>query len=284
MEEYTHEQIHYEEDTGMLLHVSEHTGSFTAKHWHNGFEILYIAEGQMTVNTDGADHIIRSGGFAVINCKSIHSARNKGYCRNLLLQIPYDKIVKNIPDIDTSIIRCICKDGDKAIGKYAEIKTILIKLENLFESEHDCGYLLKLNSLVYELLYQLVMNFKVRTNPELKKKTDHNIQRLGIVLQYVRQHYAENISLSDAASMVALNKEYFSRFFRKYIGMTFMDYVFSVRLEHAHYDIINTDYTINEIASRCGFEKNYRLFVSKFREQYGCNPAQKRIQTAKSQE
>lgn len=284
MEEYTHEQIHYAQDTGMLLQVCEHTGTFTAKHWHNGFEILYVVEGQMTVNTDGVDHIIRPGGFAVINCKSIHSAKNTGYCRNLLLQIPYDKIVKNIPDIDTSIIRCICKCGNSATGKYAEIKAILTRLENLFESEHDCGYLLKLNSLVYELLYQLVMNFKIRINPELKKKTDHNIQRLGIVLQYVRQHYAENISLSDAASIVALNKEYFSRFFRKYMGMTFMDYVFSIRLEHAHYDIINTDYTINEIASRCGFEKNYRLFVSKFREQYGCNPAQKRSQTAKHQE
>lgn len=281
MEEYTHEQIQYEQDTGMLLHVREHTGTFTAKHWHNGFEILYIIDGQMTVNTNGVDHLIRSGGFAVINCKSIHAACNRGYCRNLLLQIPYDKIVRNIPDIDTSIIRCICKDGNSATGKYSEVQATLNKLEKLFESEHDCGYLLKLNSLVYELLYYLVTNFKVRTNPELKRKTDHNIQRLGIVLQYVRQHYSENISLSDAASMVALNKEYFSRFFRKYIGMTFMDYVFSVRLEHAHYDIINTDYTIGEIANQCGFEKNYKLFVRKYRQQYGCNPAEKRKQIAK---
>lgn len=276
MEEYTHEQIHYEQDTGMRLSVCEHNGSFTAKHWHNGFEILYIIEGQMTVNTSGADHIIQAGGFAVINCKSIHSACNRGYCRNLLLQIPYETIVKNIPDIDSSIIHCICKNTGSAKGCYADVRDTLQKLEQLFEAEHNCGYLLKLNSLVYELLYHLVTKFKTRTNPELKKKTDRNIQRLGIVLQYVRQHYSESISLSNAASLVALNKEYFSRFFRKYMGMTFMDYVFTVRLEHAHYDIINTNYTINEIANQCGFEKNYKLFVQKFREQYGCNPAEKR--------
>ncbi len=282
MEEYTHEQIHYEQDTGMLLNVFGHASTFTAKHWHNGFEIIYVLSGQMTVNTNSTDHIIKSGGFAVINCKSIHAACNKGYCRYLLLQIPYDKIVRSIPDIDTSIISCICKSGEEATGKYADIRLTLNKLEALFESEHNSGYLLKLNSLVYELLYHLVVNFKIKANPELKKKTDRNIQRLGIVLQYVRQHYSERISLSYAASMVALNKEYFSRFFRKYIGMTFMDYVFSVRLEHAHYDILNTDYTINEIANRCGFENNYKLFVRKFREQYGCNPAEKRRQAEKT--
>ena len=276
MEEYTHEQIHYEQDTGMLLNVCEHKGSFTAKHWHNGFEIIYVIEGQMTVSANGTDHLIYAGGFAVINCKSIHAACNRGYCRNLLLQIPYETIVKNIPDIDSSIIRCICKDENSAKGSYGEVLNTLKKLEQLFESEHNCGYLLKLNSLVYELLYHLVTKFKTRTNPELKKKTDRNIQRLGIVLQYVRQHYFESISLSDAASLVALNKEYFSRFFRKYMGMTFMDYVFTVRLEHAHYDIINTNYTISEIANQCGFESNYKLFVRKFREQYGCNPAEKR--------
>lgn len=281
MEEYTHEQIHYEQDTGMLLHVDEHTGGFTVKHWHNGFEIIYVLDGRMTVNINGSDHLIDSGGFAVINCKTIHAACNRGYCRNLLLQIPYEKIVKNIPDIDISIIRCICKSGSLATGNYAQVRDTLNKLENLYDSKHDCGYLLKLNSLVYELLYHLVTKFKTGANPELKKKTDRNIQRLGVVLQYVRQHYSESISLSDAASIVALNKEYFARFFRKYIGMTFMDYVFSVRLEHADYDIINTNYSINEIASRCGFEKNYKLFVRKFREQYGCYPAERRSQSRK---
>lgn len=68
------------------------------------------------------------------------------------------------------------------------------------------------NSLVYELLYKLVKGFKSSADPALKKKTDRNIQRLGVVLQYARQHYAENITLQDAAEAVALNREYFARF------------------------------------------------------------------------
>ncbi|MBE6846344.1 MAG: helix-turn-helix domain-containing protein [Ruminococcus sp.] len=278
MQEYTHEQIKYEQNTGMLMHIAENDGAFTNKHWHNGFEIIYVTDGEMTVGVRDSEYRLGSGGFAVINCKTIHSAYNKGHCRNLLLQIPYETIRKNIPDIDSIMIRCIFTGRNNINGKYVLIKDILEKLEKLYTSEHDCGYLLKLNSLVYELLYLLVMNFRAGTDPELKKKTDRNVQRLGVVLQYVRQHYSENISLSHAASLVALNKEYFSRFFKKYMGQTFMDYVFSVRLECAYYDILNTDYTIGEIASKCGFENNYRLFVNKFRQMYGCNPAEKRVQ------
>lgn len=280
MEEYTHEQINYEQNTGMLLHLCECESTFTYNHWHNGFEIIYVTDGEMTVTLRESRYILKSGGFAVINCKTIHSTRSKGKCRFLLLQIPYNTIRKNIPDIDSIMIRCICESSHSVSGKLIPLRDTLSKLSDLCCSERDCGYLLKLNSLVYELLYYLVTDFKTEINPELKRKSERNIQRLGVVLQYVRQHYSENISLSDAASMVALNKEYFARFFRKYMGQTFMDYVFSVRLECAYYDILNTDYTIGEIAARCGFENNYRLFVNKFRERYGCNPAEKRTQNS----
>lgn len=283
MEEYTHEQINYEQNTGMLLHVGGFTDIYTSNHWHNGFEILYVTDGEMSVSFKEHEYTLKSGGFAVINCKTIHATWNKNYCRYLLLQIPYNTIRKNIPDIDSVAIRCICKDSESVSGKLVPVKETLEKLEKLYCGEHDCGYLLKLNSLVYELLYYLVMDFKTETNVKAKKKTERNVQRLGVVLQYVRQHYAENISLSDAAEIVALNREYFARFFKKYMGQTFMEYLFSVRLESAYYDILNTDYTISEIASRCGFENSPRTFVNEFRKRYGCTPSEKRKQISGTQ-
>ena len=180
------------------------------------------------------------------------------------------------------MIRCICTSEENTIGNFIKIRNILTKLKMHYESPRDCGYLLMLNSLIYNLLYHLVINFKTSIDPVMKEKADRNIQRLGVVLQYVRQHYAENISLNDAAHIVALNREYFSRFFKRYMGMTFMDYVYAIRLEHAYYDVINTDFPIGSIADHHGFEKNYKLFVRKFKEQYGCSPGEKRKQLKSS--
>ncbi len=44
------------------------------------------------------------------------------------------------------------------------------------------------------------------------------------------------------------------------MGMTFMDYVYAIRLEHAYYDVINTDFPIGSIADHHGFEKKLQAF------------------------
>lgn len=276
MEEYSHEQIHYETETGMRLAVcKEEAGCFFSKHWHNSFEIIYVLEGMMRITIGNREYFLKGGGFAVVNSKTIHSTSCQKSCRYLLLQIPYETIKKSIPDIDIVMIRCVCLSDENVNGNLIKIRDILQRIVSFCQSPKNSGYLLMQHSLVYELLYYLVIHFKTGVDPEIKKKADRNIQRLGIVLQYVRQHYTENITLNDAARTVALNREYFSRFFKKYMGMTFMDYVYAIRLEHAYDDIVNTDYTIGSIAEQNGFE-NYNFFVRKFKEQYGCNPGEKR--------
>ena len=284
MENYSHEQIQYQPETGMLFEIYDTDGFFNSKHWHNGLEIIYLIAGGMTLNISESNYMLKPGGFIVVNSKTIHSVicREKG--RHLLLQIPYEILEKSISNIDIIKFNCYsapaASDGN---GNNAGVRETLEKLKSLFEAPRDDGYILMFNSLVYELLYKLVKGFKSSAGPALKKKTDRNIQRLGVVLQYARQHYAENITLQDAAEAVALNREYFARFFRKYMGMTFMEYVFAIRLEHVYYDIANTDYTIGSIADKHGFCHNYKLFVKKFKEQYGCSPGEVRKRSRKDE-
>lgn len=279
MENYSHEQIHYQTETGMRYEVFNTNGFFNSKHWHNGLEIIYLISGNIKLNISSKDYFLHTGGFAVINSKTIHSVICQDKSHHLLLQIPFEILRKNIPDIDTIMFNCIFPKPDDTNEKYILIKENLEKLRQLYASQKEDGFLLMFNSLVYDLLYKLVKYFKSASDPVMKKKTERNIQRLGVVLQYVRQHYAENLTLSSAAETVALNREYFARFFRKYMGMTFMEYVFAVRLEHVYYDIINTDYTIGSIADKNGFNHNYKLFVTKFKKQYGCTPGEMRKRT-----
>ena len=284
MENYSHEQIQYQPETGMLFEIYDTDGFFNSKHWHNGLEIIYLIAGGITLNISESNYMLKPGGFIVVNSKTIHSVicREKG--RHLLLQIPYEILEKSISNIDIIKFNCYsapaASDGN---GNNAGVRETLEKLKSLFEAPRDDGYILMFNSLVYELLYKLVKGFKSSADPALKKKTDRNIQRLGVVLQYARQHYAENITLQDAAEAVALNREYFARFFRKYMGMTSMEYVFAIRLEHVYYDIANTDYTIGSIADKHGFCHNYKLFVKKFKEQYGCSPGEVRKRSRKDE-
>ena len=62
------------------------------------------------------------------------------------------------------------------------------------------------------------------------------------------------------------------RFFKKHMGVTFLEYVNSIRLSHIHQDLLETDEAISVLLERHGF-LNYRLFVRMFRNAYGCSPS-----------
>lgn len=276
MENYSHEQIQYEAETGMIYRIYHSDGFFNSNHWHNGLEIIYVISGKITLTSYDGEYTLLPGGFIVVNSKTIHSVLCRERTRHLLLQIPFDLLRKSVPDIDIITFNCACPSEASLTHDLKLIKDDLERLARLYEQPKDNCFLLLFNSIVYNMLYKLVKHFSVAVDPAAKQKTEKNIDRLGAVVQFVSNHYAENITLNDAAVTVALNREYFARFFKKYMGMTFMDYVYAVRLEHVYRDIKTTDLTIGCIAEKNGFGNNYKLFTQKFRKQYGCSPNEAR--------
>jgi len=47
------------------------------------------------------------------------------------------------------------------------------------------------------------------------------------------------------ADLLNVTPSYFSRFFKKTMGMTFLEYTSLIRLERAYTDIVTTDYPIS---------------------------------------
>ncbi len=73
------------------------------------------------------------------------------------------------------------------------------------------------------------------------------------VLRYIRQHYAEPISLSTLAAIVNMNKTYFSQVFRECNGMGPKEYIVKTRIAAAARLLRDSDRTILDIAGACGF-------------------------------
>jgi AraC-like DNA-binding protein len=100
-------------------------------------------------------------------------------------------------------------------------------------------------------------------------------ERIHDVILYVDEHYFEQISLSEIAAQVGLEKNYFCRFFKTHMGMSFHQYLNEIRLSHIYQDIISTQDSIKEIAERNGMT-NQKLFNHTFKELYGCKPSEVR--------
>ena len=107
------------------------------------------------------------------------------------------------------------------------------------------------------------------------------VDRIRAIITYVEEHFADQLSLQDIAYHLGLGKEYFCRFFKKNMGMSFLQYVNEVRVSHIYQDLIRTDAPVYEIAEKNGFH-NQKLFNRTFKSIYGCTPSSVRKKGVRS--
>ncbi len=88
-------------------------------------------------------------------------------------------------------------------------------------------------------------------------------------------YYNHDLSLKDVAEAVHLNPSYFSALFKESCGSSFKEYLNMVRIEASKQLLLNTDYTIIDIAVATGFE-DQSYFSKVFKRYTGFTPRQYR--------
>lgn len=272
---YRYEAIKYPSKEDVFFNVLWHNRDYTAPHWHNGLEILYLLEGSEDCYL-GEEECIRmkKGDFLVINSRVVHSVQCPRQCREMLIQIPYPMMKRFIPQIDG--LEFVC---EKITGKKQRMDTFLVEsaLSTLAEL-HPCQSpeeTLEFYSQIYHLLAVLVKDFSVSVTSDKMEISEKYMERLGMITSYVKEHYMEEISLQEIARLVSLNPDYFTRFFKKYMGMTFLDYVNSVRMEHVVRDLQRTDLSVQKLLEIHGFT-NYKLFMKMYKSRFESTPGKMR--------
>lgn len=104
----------------------------------------------------------------------------------------------------------------------------------------------------------------------LRKKLSGAIQQ---AVDFIDQHYAEDVTLNLAADHVFLNREYLSRQFKKEVGMNFSEYLTLLRLRHARTLLETTNLRISDVALRVGIP-NISYFSTVFRREFNCSPSE----------
>lgn len=93
--------------------------------------------------------------------------------------------------------------------------------------------------------------------------------------RYVSLRLHARICLDEVAEHLHLNPSYFSRLFKKETGMTFIEYVTSMKMERAKELLDATNHTVGEICERLGYD-NQSYFIKTFKSYAGMTPAEYR--------
>jgi AraC-like DNA-binding protein/ligand-binding sensor protein len=72
--------------------------------------------------------------------------------------------------------------------------------------------------------------------------------------RFIWENYTRKISLQEISAAAGLSAPYFSTIFKEEMGENLSSYLNRLRVEKARHMLAETDLTLNEIASSCGFE------------------------------
>lgn len=103
--------------------------------------------------------------------------------------------------------------------------------------------------------------------------------RLAEVYKFVQNHYSEEITLATISGVANLTPQSFCRLFKKRTNKHFVEYLKEVRISKACRYLLDTEWSVSEIAYNCGF-KTVSNFNKLFKEITGASPKEYRAKAS----
>lgn len=249
-------------------------GLCEASHFHPELEILFIIEGNATVNVKSRKYELKKEDALLINSNTMHTVESMEHTiiyRVCLSRRFIGKIVR-----DKNILFDTDKIYEDIGGTYVQKNVKQILRELVFQYVRVPGKTRCMEeSLIYQLLDCLIENYELDGEKKVNYKECSEDERLDFVLEYIGKNYMNKISLSDLADELYMSVSSLSRMFKKQTGTYFVDYVNQLRVRYAAKEIAYSTENITKIAMDCGFS-NLSMFNKVFRSIYKISPSEYR--------
>lgn len=270
-----YEIIPVRDDTKVLFRTSIDSGSYVPPHWHDAIEIVYMQEGELTFSIEQQVYQLIPGQCILVNPNIIHATQCTAPNKAVIFQIPVSFMENFIPNVRQLLFTINDPEANPIRQtKLDLLKQTMEKMQLINDMKPDGG-VLRFNSLLFEVMFQLYHNFSVQVFKADVTRRNKALARLTPVLNYTAEHYNEPISIEEIAGVAVLQPRYFCRFFKKCMGVTFLEYQNELKLSYIFRDLISTDDKVSIILERHGFT-NYKLFRRVFSEHFSITPSKLR--------
>jgi len=159
---------------------------------------------------------------------------------------------------------------------------IQLGVSEYFEKPINRGELLKfLSRIKNEVPVKTTPTAQNYKNPIEENNEDFSMDDLSAkeiipqVMQYIRDNYKEDLSLSSLSVKFGLSEKYLSSLFKKTSEITISQYLKNVRIEKAKELLTATSINLQRIAFLCGYS-DYFYFSKVFKKTMGLTPRQYR--------
>ena len=145
---------------------------------------------------------------------------------------------------------------DRTFPDYEKIASLILDAQKEWDQKSPL-YLKMIKNMIIEILVRIVrssgITAKTAAYPPNISEVLHII---NACVDYIDNNFCEDISIHDLAAKYGMSQNFFTLCFKKVNGITPKSYVCSKRIDKAIKLIRDTDMTMLEIATRCGFNSS----------------------------
>lgn len=155
-------------------------------------------------------------------------------------------------------------------------------VEGMFENllceyrERKPSFLLAMKATVLQLLVYVGRQFQEDIDDvESRQLFDRHRAAITSAINYINEHFTDDVSIEKAARVAMLSQSYFSYLFKSMTNKTFVEYLNELRIQEAMRLLKNTNKRVVDICFESGF-KNVNHFNRTFKNYAGISPMQYR--------
>ena len=252
-------------------------------HWHDEMEIVLVQEGALEINIDLEIFQAHEGDIVLLKPCTLHGFKQLESYHAIYHTILFQMNILNNNVSDACAMKYFNPFLEnryaylKVISRNAEgsekIRSCLESLLQSYKTKNDF-YELEIKSQLFHLFYLLFTSAFEKKNTVSGVRSD-TVHHVKLILDYISEHYMETITIEELAEMLHFSPQYFMRFFKKYTGVTCLDYINDYRLNTAAKLLLETDKAISNIAEEVGLG-NVSYFNRLFKRKYEMTPREYR--------
>ena len=250
-------------------------GNMTTMHYHHAYELYYILEGDREYFIGDSFYSVECGDLVWVPKNTLHKTEGKGATRFLI----YFKESFLEKYFSPEIINKLTSGKPFVFRPEPDRKTEFEELfyEMLMEYNKKKIRLEDYNEfLIIKSLFETLFFIFFHDNYYQKGISKPN-ERMHEIVKYINNNYQNPITIQKIAYDFGITKDHLCHIFPKYMGVTFVTYLNTVRIKAAC-DILKKEKdSILEISNKCGFSSSH-YFCKVFKKEKGMTPREYRAQ------
>lgn len=251
---------------GLKYWSSERKIQISETHWHDFYEVELIIDGKATEFINGNPYKTQKGTLTIIPPGAFHGYSISGdflklrtFCFSETLLS--SEIKRKFDKLNSPLL------FELNSFQINELQHNLDKIESIIEtSQFQYDIVRRITEI-----YLIMLCEKCKNLYNKDKLNNRQIELVCVVIEYIEEHFSEQISRDKLADALNYSPAYFSSIFKKISGVSLSEHIKAVRMRKAMDLMLNSDLPISTIIKDIGYNSP-SLFYKTFHSHFNINP------------